>query len=486
MSVSAASAQSQPPVRVLSAMLARAPLGVLIAYAAAAAFCTYFCMYAFRKPFDAAKFYATGPDGQVLRKPVVDANGQPMMEKQTGPDGIEHEVQKTNPVAVKYLDSRIDLKTMCVIAQVFGYCLSKYLGTKVCSEVSVRGRPVLLVGLILWAEAALLVFANVPTAVRPLAMFLNGLPLGMVWGLCVRYLEGRRASEVMVAGLSCSYIIAGAATRDIARDLVMGRWGFSESWMPVVTGLLFLGPFVLAVLLLNRLPPPSAEDVAARSERVSMSGWQRRAFLAHFGIGFGMLLAAYFFLTALRDFRDHYGAEIFDALGLGKQAAIFTRTEVWALFGVIAAVAGLNLIASHRRALITVYGVIVAGFALIGAATIAFRAGMLPGYWWMAAVGLGMYLAYVPFGAVLFERMMAASRFNGTAVFAIMLADGIGYTGSVLFQLFRDIAFGQFNRLEFFVPYAIVVSAAGVLLMTASGAVVVRRASTERKEETAW
>jgi hypothetical protein len=82
----------------------------------------------------------------------------------------------------------------------------------------------------------------------------------------------------------------------------------------------------------------------------------------------------------------------------------------------------------------------------------------------------------VPFGAVLFERMMAASRFNGTAVFAIQLADGIGYTASVLLQVFRDLAFGHVNRLEFFVPYAVGVSLAGVLLMTASGWLVVRRA----------
>ena len=235
--------------------------------------------------------------------------------------------------------------------------------------------------------------------------------------------------------------------------------------------------FVLAVTLLNQLPPPSAADVEARSERVTMDRRQRRAFLAHFGIGFGMLLAAYFFLTALRDFRDHYGAELFDAIGLGDQRAIFTRTELWAMLGVIIAVAVLNFISSHKRALITVYGIIIGGFALIGAATVAFQAEAISGYWWMAAVGLGMYLAYVPFGAVLFERMMAASRFNGTAVFAIQLADGIGYTGSVLFQLFRDLAFGQFNRLEFFVPYAVVVSVVGMLLMAASGVLVVRTAS---------
>jgi len=432
-------AAAGPPPRGLSAWLARAPLPVLTAYAAAVAFCTYFCMYAFRKPFDAVKF--TGS---------------------------------------KFLGSEIELKTACVVSQVIGYTLSKYLGTKVCSEVRSSQRAYLLIGLIVWAELALLLFGALPPSLKPVCMFLNGLPLGMVWGVCLRYLEGRRASEVMVAGLSCSYIIAGAATRDVGRDLVMATWGVPEAWMPAVTGLVFLLPFLIAVLLLNQLPAPSAADIAARSERVTMDARQRRAFLAHFGIGYGMLLTAYFFLTALRDFRDHYGAELFDALGLGARKAIFTRTELWAMLGVILALAALNLIRSHRRALYAVYSVIVAGFALIGLASVAFRAGTLDGYWWMVLVGLGLYLAYVPFGAVLFERMMAASRFTGTAVFAIMLADGIGYTGSVLFQLFRDLMFGGLNRLDFFVPYATGVSISGVLLMTASAILVMRRTTRPR------
>jgi hypothetical protein len=432
-------ARPEPAARGLPGVLARAPLWQLAAYAAAVAFAVYFCMYAFRKPFDAVKF-----------------GGQ------------------------KFLGTDLELKTACVIAQLVGYTLSKYLGTKVCSEAAAGRRAYLLGGLILCAEAALLLFGLAPPALKPLAMFLNGLPLGMVWGLCVRYLEGRRASEVMVAGLSCSYVIAGAATRDIGRDLVMSAWGVPEAWMPVVTGLLFLGPFALAVALLNQLPPPSAADVAARAPRATMDGRQRRAFLAHFGAGFGMLLAAYFFLTALRDFRDHYGAELFDALGLGAERAIFTRTELWATFGVMGVLAVLNLFRDHRRALVAVYAVIVGGFGLVGAATVAFRAGALPAYWWMAAVGLGTYLAYVPFGAVLFERMMAASRFGGTAVFAIQFADGIGYTGSVLFQVLRDFAFGRFDRLEFFVPAALAVSALGVLLMTASGVLVIRTATAAR------
>ena len=128
-----------------SANSGRAEGVVFVATAVAAAFSVYFCMYAFRKPFDAVTFPGLHVWGTV-----------------------------------------IELKTACVLGQIFGYLLSKYLGTKFCSEVSTRRTGLLLVSLILGAEAALVLFALLPNAGKPAAMFLNGLPLGMVWGLVVR------------------------------------------------------------------------------------------------------------------------------------------------------------------------------------------------------------------------------------------------------------------------------------------------------------
>jgi hypothetical protein len=422
------------PGGAITRWLSRTSPPVFIAYAIAASFGVYFCMYAFRKPFDAVKF--TGHS---------------------------------------FLGSAVTLKTACVIAQIVGYMLSKYLGAKYCSEVRTGARAVLLVGLILAAELGLLLFAVVPPDWKPAAMLLNGLPLGMVWGLVVRYLEGRRATEVLLAGLSCSFIIAGAATRDIGRELVMQTWGLEEGWMPAVTGALFFVPLLLTVWLLDRLPPPSPADEAARTPRQTMDGRQRRAFVGYFGASFVLLLVAYFFLTAFRDFRDHYSAELFAALGLENQFAIFSRTEKWAMFAAIAVMAGLNLFTDHRRALAAVYLVIVVGFAVIGAATLAFRHAWLSGSGWMIWVAVGMYWAYVPYGAVLFERMLAGSHFAGTSVFAIQLADGVGYTGSVLVQLYRDLAHGGVDRLAFIIPYAYVVSLIGVVFMTASAVLTLRR-----------
>ena len=41
--------------------------------------------------------------------------------------------------------------------------------------------------------------------------------------------------------------------------------------------------------------------------------------------------------------------------------------------------------------------------------------------------GLGVYLAYVPYGSVLFDRLIASTGVVSTAVFAIYVADFIGY-----------------------------------------------------------
>ena len=413
--------------------LTQAPLPVLVLYAIGTSFAVYFCMYAYRKPFDAVSFN----------------------------DRL-------------YLGTWINLKTVCVTGQIVGYMISKYLGAKFCSEVSAGRRAGLLIALILVSEAGLLLFAVVPEGFQPAAMFLNGVPLGMVWGLVVRYLEGRRTSEMLLAGLSCSFIIAGAVTRDIGRELVIKEWGISESWMPFVTGGLFFLPFVAAVVLLDQLPPPDEADLAARAARPDMGPEDRRNFLALFGPCLVPLLTAYFFLTAYRDFRDHYAAELFQTLQLDGDRAIFSHTEKWALLGSLIVMASLNLIGDHRRALLAAYGVIVAGFLLIGAATWAFHADALSGFWWMALVGLGMNLAYVPYGAILFERMVSATRFVGTSVFAIQFADGIGYTGSVLIQIYRDLLHGSQDRLTFFVPFSFALSIGGAVLMVISALLIVR------------
>ena len=428
-------------------MLEAAPTRWFVVYAAFAAFATYFCMYAFRKPFSAAEY-----------------------------EGLT------------FFTTEINLKTVLVISQIIGYALSKYIGIKICSEIPRARLAKFLIGLILFAEFALLLFGLLPEQFKVVAIFLNGLPLGMVWGSVSRYLEGRRASEVMFAGLSCSYIVSSSSVkafgiwlmdRDRHKTVLedwMGyrltirieEWGVDQFWMPFVAGLCFLPLFIVAVYFLNQLPQPSEGDIADRSKRSVMNSSQRWAFFRTFLPAMMMLLLVYFFLTAYRDFRDNYTPEILKALGYETSPELFLKADWPVAFGVMTALACLNFFRDHRFGLIAVFGVMLFGIVLMGAATLLHDFEMITGLWWMILIGTGAYLAYVPYGAVLFERVMASTKVAGTAVFAIYLHDAIGYTGSITVQLYKDLGQGELDYYQFLRGFTWLLCGLGIVCFIAS------------------
>lgn len=424
--------------RPITRWLAQAPPAVLGAYAIVCSFATYFAMFAFRKPFAAASY-----EGQVSA------------------------------------GSSLGLKSALVIGQVVGYGLAKWIGVKFVSETGRSRRAPLLVLMIVLAEAALALFAVVPDGWRPVAMFLNGLPLGMVWGLVVWYLEGRRASEVLLAGLSCSFIIASGAVQDVGRAVLAGDplpllgltlpnplgQPVDELWMPFAVGALFFLPFIASVWLLDQLPEPTAADVASRSLREPMDHRQRMAFLRRFLPGLLGLFAAYFFITAFRDFRDNFIVDLFTELDYPyeQNKSIVTRSGLWIGLGVAVAMGLIYFVRDNRRGLMAVFGVIAAGLLLVGGSTWLHARGRIDGFWWMTLIGLGSYLAYVPYNSVLFERLIASTRVAGTAVFAIYVADSIGYVGTVSMLLYKDFGAGGSSRSEFLESFSYALSIAGAL-----------------------
>ena len=417
---------SEAPESSLSQRLRTAPAWQFNLYAIFAAFTTYFCMYAFRKPFAAASYEGA-----------------------------------------KFFGTEIDAKTAFVIAQIIGYTISKFAGMKICSETGRAGRGALLVKLIAAAWASLVLFAVLPQDLKVIAIFANGLPLGMVWGTVVLYLEGRRTSELLLAGLSCSYIVASGVVKDVGR-LLMSDFGVPEYWMPAATGGLFFLPFLLAVYLLSNLPGPTEADIKERSARSEMYADDRWAFCKQFSLGLVLLSGMYFFLTAYRDYRDNYGVELLTELGLADVEGVFSMTEIPIAFGVVSVLALLSLVRSNRLGLKIAFGVMAGGQLLMGLAMWMLNAGHIDGMLWYGLIGLGAYLAYVPFGCVLFDRLLAYTRFAGTAVFAIYLTDAIGYTGSVALQLFRDLIFSDTSRLEFFTNLTYAMSFGGAAALIAA------------------
>lgn len=391
-----------------------------------AAFCAYFAMYAFRKPFAAATY--------------VDIAGWHFA---------------------------LDYKSALLIAQVLGYALSKLIGVRVIAEAGRHGRAALILALIGTAWIALLLFALIPAPWNIACMFLNGLPLGLIWGLVFSYVEGRRVSELLGSMLCASFILASGVVKSVA--VLLMEAGVPQLWMPAATGLIFTPLLLVSLWQLERLPPPDARDEAERVVRVPMRAGDRAAFLRAHGLTLAMLVLGYVLLTALRDFRDNFAAELWAALGFGGKAAVFSQSELPVAIVTLGALAALMLVRDNRRALLAMHAMIVLGALLLGLATLAFQAGLLAPLPWMIITGAGLYLAYTPFNAMLFDRMIATIGTAANAGFLIYIADASGYAGSVALLLIRSLGAPQVDWLPFFTTcsYATAILVGGCTLISA-------------------
>lgn len=359
--------------------------------AAFAAFSTYFCMYAFRKPFTAGTF----EDQEFLG---------------------------------------LALKTLLVLSQLSGYMLAKFVGVKIISEMPRAGRAAALIGLMTIAELTLVGFAFFPTGLKVLMLFLNGLSLGMIFGLVMAYLEGRRHTEVLAAVLAASFIMSSGFVKSVGRWLIES-WGVSEFSMPYVTGLLFFIPMLVSVWLLNRTPDPAADDRELRSERPVMTRQQRKEFFRAYAPGLIALILVYIGLTVVRTMRDDFGVEIWQALGVKDKPQRFAQSET--IVAVIAtAVNGLVIyIVGNLAALRTTAWMMSASFVLVAASAVAQWAGYIGAFPFMVACGIGLYIPYVAYHTTIFERIIAASRHTGNIGFLMYLADSIGYLGYAVIML---------------------------------------------------
>lgn len=394
-------------------------------FAAAVTFLTYAVVYAFRKPFTAGIF-----------------------------DGLSF--------------WGINYKVCLVISQAAGYTLSKFYGIKFIAELKRFGRWKIILLLIGVAWVALFFFAIVPAPYNIPFLFINGFPLGMIWGIVFSYVEGRRATDFIGAALAVSFIFSSGFVKSVAK-YVMLDYGVTEFWSPFITGLVFIIPLLLFVFLLEKIPGPSASDIALRQERTPMTKQKRKQLFFNFLPGLLTLIIIYVFLTIFRDLRDNFAADIWSELGFTHQASIFTKTEIPVTLIVLVVIAAMVFIKNNFTAFITAHILIIAGFAIAGLSTWLFTQHQIHPVSWMTLVGLGLYLAYIPFNCLLFERMIAAFQFTGNVGFLMYLADSFGYLGSMLVLLGKEVFKVELHWVSFYSQSVIVLSFAGIIGTIISG-----------------
>lgn len=395
----------------------------LVMKASLAAFATYLSMYAFRKPFTASTY-----DGLYLW-------------------GLQY-------------------KLLLIIAQLLGYTVSKYVGIKLIAELNDKNRVAMLVGLMSFALLTLFLFGVIPFPYNLPVMFLNGLPLGMIWGVVFSFLEGRRTTEFLGAVMASSFIVSSGIVKSAGSwFLTVGK--VHDMWMPFVTAAAFIPLLLLGISLLKKLPKPDLCDQQFRTERVPMNRSERDIFFKRFAPGIVVSVLIYVALTVFRDLRDNFAVEFWQTIGLGEDPALLTFSELPVAVLVLVLIAMMVMIRDNRIAFFSTIFISSCSGMILLLVTWLFFQGQLSGMIWMMMAGALMYLPYIAYHTLYFERWIAFFQYKGNAGFLMYMADATGYLGSLMVLLFKSFATPDMSWVDFFTYAGFVVG--GILMILSLG-----------------
>lgn len=396
----------------------------LVIYISLCAFVIYSCMYGFRKPYTVATYNN-----------------------------------------IFFLG--ISYKVCLVIAQVLGYMISKFYGIKFISGMKPERRGAYIILFIGIAWASLLLFAIIPPPYNIICMFINGLPLGMVWGLVFGFIEGRRTTEIMGAVLATSFIFASGLAKTVGKWL-LPDFNFTEWWMPFIAGAIFVVPLCIGVKLLQQAPPPTEDDIAHRTIRKPMTSVERKDFIRKFGLALVPVVFAYAVFTIVRDFCEDFANELWTETGYKNNAGIFAQTSIIISLIVLAIVGGSFLIKNNYRAFRISHFLVMFGVLLAAVSTFCFQTNLISPFTWMLAGTTGLYLAYMPFNFLYFERMLATYKVNGNIGFVMYIADAFGYLGTVAVLLIKEFMPVKYSWVNFFSFLFYTAGVTGFILLTIS------------------
>jgi hypothetical protein len=380
-------------------------------------------------------------------------------------------------------------KSIITIAQVVGYVISKFAGIKIISELNHAHRLRFIAGAAVLAAVSLLFFGLLPMHFKIAAMFVNGLALGCMWGVIFTFLEGRRVTDMLASILGISIVISSGMAKSIGL-FVMNQFHVSEFWMPALIGALAC-PLVAALgWSLAKLPEPNKEDVALRVQRVTLNGSRRIAIYRQYAVLLTLLLAGNLFLTVLRDIKEDFLVNIFDMSG--QSDWLFAKIDSIVTLIILLLFGMMIFVRNNKSALlILLTGAILTSSAMAFISANYYTLNLSP-LVWLFIMSLSLYIPYLAFQTIFFDRFIASYKISGNVGFFIARVDSIGYAGTVVVLLLKEFVQPQvswldvFNQMGFAVgTFCAVVFAASFFMIaySTSGVTIETKESIFRRKE---
>ncbi|MES1907532.1 MAG: hypothetical protein MHM6MM_000635 [Cercozoa sp. M6MM] len=364
--------------------------------------------------------------------------------------------------AGKYTDKTafgLDLKIAFSLAQEFGLSIFKIPTILYFPGLPRRRWPAALLTCFSLSVLPLIVMTWVSHEWQVIMVFLSAAAMCPVFALIVRFIEGRRMTESIMALFLFSIVFASGLAKTTGTALL--KSGVSEDFMPGLVAMCVLPISLLLIFLLKELPPPTADDIAARNERVPISVRDQVRWLKAWWPGLTALILTYTISVGYRMYRDVFAVDIFEELlGDGTTPAIYTMSETVVGVFVTVVIGLLTLVRSNNHALALLLLEMLVGCVIVVVCAIVFTAGR-PSFdetpfslslvlTLMIGSGAGLYLPHMLMGPTLYDRLMAVAGDNFTISFLSYLSDGLGHVGTMTVMLYDQFGSGEFSKAQFF------------------------------------
>ena len=411
---------------------------LLILWAGGAALLSYSLVYALRKPYTAASF-----EGLTLF-------------------GTDYKVAVTT-------------------IQILGYVIAKFFGIKLISELKRENRFRFFVTSAIMAEVALIGFGVLSAPYNAAAMFFNGLSLGCMWGVIFSFIEGRKVTDMLASLLGVSMVFSSGIAKSFGL-FAMNELNIDQFWMPAVIGGVALPLLVLMGYLLKRLPSPTQEDIELRNERVVLDSEGRRRLFLSFAPILTLLFIGNFMLLVLRDIKEDFLVLILD---MSNQSSwLFAQVDTIVTFAILALFSAFVFFRSNIKTLMCLMGIVILSCITMAYVSFNYKALDLQPVVWLFIESLCLYIAYLTFQTIFFDRFIACFRIKGNVGFFIAIIDFIGYMGTVTLLSTKEFLnfdmewFDMFNHMTFFV------GAVCTVLFTKVATLIYKRYSLNNRNKT--
>lgn len=365
----------------------------------------------------------------------------------------------------------IDYKVAVTVTQIVGYLIAKFAGIKLISELKKNRRLPFIVSMGVMAQLSLIGFGLIPEPFNVIPMFFNGLALGCMWGVIFSFLEGRRLTDLLASLLGISIVVSSGTAKSFglfAMDL-----GISQFWMPALIGGIALPLLCLLAWVLTLLPHPNTKDIRRKTERTVMDGKDRWSIYKAFMPILTLLFVCNFLLVMLRDVKEDFLVNIFDTTGYSSW--FFARLDSVVTLIILGLFALMTFVRKNIKALMILLGFVVCGNILMTVISLGYDWLQLTPVTWLFLQSLCLYVAFLAFQTIFFDRFIACFKVKGNVGFFIALIDAIGYTGTVGVLLFKEFSTPDLDWLTFYNRMAGGIGLFCAVALTASGVLIWRR-----------